>query len=205
MRLWTIHPKHLDAKGLTALWREALLAQKVLQGKTRGYKHHPQLKRFFATGAPVAAVASYLSVVHQEAARRGYRFDRTKISRRRFQGTIEETNGQLFYEWRHLKNKLQARAPESFRACETVTTPEPHPLFRIVDGPVKEWEKVTSTRRRVASEDRVFSRAIKEGEKTELIKRERVFRRSLAEDAEDLATFEERADEPDLLFEDVVI
>lgn len=28
--------RYLDAKGLVALWREALLAQKVLAGETRG-------------------------------------------------------------------------------------------------------------------------------------------------------------------------
>jgi hypothetical protein len=32
MRLWTLHPKYLDARGLVALWREALLVQKVLRG-----------------------------------------------------------------------------------------------------------------------------------------------------------------------------
>ena len=32
MRLWTLHPQYLDAQGLTALWRESLLARKVLQG-----------------------------------------------------------------------------------------------------------------------------------------------------------------------------
>lgn len=37
MRLWSIHPKYLDAKGLVALWREALLAQKVLKGETTGW------------------------------------------------------------------------------------------------------------------------------------------------------------------------
>jgi hypothetical protein len=61
MRLWTLHPQHLDVRGLVALWREALLAQKVLQGRTRGYKHHPQLWRFLACADPVAAVATYLS------------------------------------------------------------------------------------------------------------------------------------------------
>jgi len=30
MRLWTLHPQYLDAQGLVALWREALLA--VLAG-----------------------------------------------------------------------------------------------------------------------------------------------------------------------------
>ncbi len=46
MRLWSLHPKYLDRQGLLAVWREGLLAQKVLQGKTKGYKNHPQLKRF---------------------------------------------------------------------------------------------------------------------------------------------------------------
>ena len=98
MRLWTIHPRHLDAKGLVALWREALLAQKVLQGRTRGYKHHPQLKRFLATPRPVAAVATYLVAVHQEALRRGYEFDESKIASLKFRGRIAETRGQLRYE-----------------------------------------------------------------------------------------------------------
>lgn len=43
MRLWSLHPQYLDAKGLVALWREGLLAQAVLAGQTRGYKRHPQL------------------------------------------------------------------------------------------------------------------------------------------------------------------
>ena len=41
MRLWTLHPQYLDPRGLVALWREALLAQKVLLGRTRGYRAHP--------------------------------------------------------------------------------------------------------------------------------------------------------------------
>ena len=54
MRLWTLHPRYLDRQGLVALWREALLAQKVLQGQTTGYRHHPQLVRFRAMPDPVA-------------------------------------------------------------------------------------------------------------------------------------------------------
>lgn len=54
MRLWTIHPKYLDTRGLTALWREALLARKVLKGLTIGYRHHPQLERFRQQARPVA-------------------------------------------------------------------------------------------------------------------------------------------------------
>lgn len=141
MRLWTIHPKHLDAKGLVALWREALLAQKVLQGLTRGYRHHPQLLRFRATPRPAAALASYLTVVHREAVRRGYRFDAGKIGATRWRGRIVETRGQLLYEWSHLQRKLKARDPARFRGNRSVVAPEPHPLFRIVPGEVQAWEK----------------------------------------------------------------
>jgi len=83
MRLWTLHPKYLDARGLVALWREALLAQKVLRGATRGYRHHPQLRRFSGLANPPAALASYLAAVHEEAVQRGYKFDAAKIGRRR--------------------------------------------------------------------------------------------------------------------------
>lgn len=141
MRLWTLHPKHLDAKGLVALWREALLAQKVLQGGTRGYRHHPQLRRFLATPRPAAALARYLVEVHQESLRRGYHFDAAKIGTDRFRGSITETHGQLLYEWAHLQHKLARRDPTRFHANQSMVRPEPHPLFRIGPGAVREWEK----------------------------------------------------------------
>src|ERR1700753_3542232 len=99
MRLWTLHPKYLDAKGLVALWREALLAQKVLRGKTKGYRHHPQLIRFREHARPVTAIATYLDFVYEEATRRGYQFDGSKIARHRGAIELDETKGQLFYEW----------------------------------------------------------------------------------------------------------
>ena len=142
MRLWTIHPKHLDAKGLVALWREALLAQKVLSRQTQGYRHHPQLARFKAQPNPVAAIASYLQTVHDEAARRGYHFDRRKIRARRTRAKIIETRGQLRYEWQHLRRKLKQRDPSAYAQARRIKLPEPHPLFRIVGGDVREWERV---------------------------------------------------------------
>ena len=50
MRMWSVHPSHLDRAGLVACWRESLLAQAVLAGRTRGYRNHPQLERFCAKG-----------------------------------------------------------------------------------------------------------------------------------------------------------
>jgi hypothetical protein len=142
MRLWTLHPKYLDARGLVALWREALLAQKVLRGETRGYRHHPQLLRFVRTKNPPASLAAYLKAVHDEAERRGYHFDAGKIGERRSRGKLTETRGQLLYEWRHLKRKLKRRDPARLREVTALKTPLPHPLFKIIPGKVREWEKV---------------------------------------------------------------
>ena len=142
MRLWTVHPRYLDPKGLVAAWREALLAQKVLAGGTKGYRHHPQLSRFQAQADPSAAIATFLAGLADEAQKRGYHFDASKIARPRFTGKISETDGQLLYEWKHLLAKLHKRAPELGKRFCKLKQPEPHPLFRIIPGKVREWEKV---------------------------------------------------------------
>jgi hypothetical protein len=141
MRLWTVHPSHLDAKGLVAAWREALLAQKVLGGGTRGYRNHPQLIRFRSQPKPLHAMAAFLRGIADEARSRGYRFDVSKIRRSEPVPRIVETDGQLLYEWRHLRAKLRVRAPALYRRSGRISRPESHPLFRIVSGAVQDWEK----------------------------------------------------------------
>ncbi len=142
MRLWTLHPRYLDSKGLTALWREGLLAQKVLQRKTIGYRRHPQLSRFLSHPRPVAAIATYLAAVLAEAKVRGYRFDAGKIGRSRIRKRIAETRGQLLYERSHLARKLFRRDRLRFFALKNIKKPDPHPIFRIVSGGVREWERI---------------------------------------------------------------
>ena len=142
MRLWTLHPRYLDARGLVALWREALLAQAVIAGRTRGYTRHPQLLRFLESPSPVAAIATYLSAVHAEAVHRGYRFDATKIGAVGPGDAIAATRGQLDYEWKHLQAKLRLRAPSWLAGQALKSGPEPHPLFHIVPGGISSWETV---------------------------------------------------------------
>jgi len=141
MRLWTLHPKYLDARGLVALWREGLLARAVLKRETKGYSHHPQLARFRAHPSPVAAINAYLKIVFVEAETRGYAFDRKKIGRARRRISLKATQGQLAFERRHLLRKLRARSPQAYRLCRRVSALEPHPLFRIVSGGVETWER----------------------------------------------------------------
>ena len=144
MRLWTLHPKHLDPAGLVALWREGLLAQAVLLGRTRGYTKHPQLFRFHALTDPVGAITRYLLVVQQEAASRGYSFDPSRInSTGLLLSRVPETRGQLLYEWSHLGRKLASRNPGWYALHHQGEAPTAHPLFRIVPGKVRSWEHPT--------------------------------------------------------------
>ncbi len=140
MRLWSLHPRYLDPQGLVALWREALLAQAVLAGKTRGYTRHPQLARFRQAPDPVACIAAYLGEVHAEASRRGYRFDAGKIGPVAGAAPLTVTEGQLRYEGGHLAAKLAERSPGWLDRLPAAGLPEPHPLFRVAEGGIADWE-----------------------------------------------------------------
>ncbi|MGC1953765.1 MAG: pyrimidine dimer DNA glycosylase/endonuclease V [Gammaproteobacteria bacterium] len=146
MRLWTLHPRYLDARGLVAAWREALLAQAVLRGRTTGYTRHPQLTRFRESRSPVASIGCYLFALHKEATRRGYRFNQRRIARPGLRIRLGATVGQLEYEWRHLKAKLAVRDTAWLAGLHRVRRPEAHPVFRVVSGGVEAWE--TGRRRR---------------------------------------------------------
>lgn len=141
MRLWTVHPKYLDVRGLVALWRETLLAQKVLQGNTKGYRNHPQLIRFKEKVNPVAYMATYLRCIHKEAVSRGYNFDESKIAAGHSRKQMKCSRGQLLFEWQHLQTKLELRDPVKYAEIKQYVCPEAHPLFVIVDGDVETWER----------------------------------------------------------------
>jgi len=147
MRLWALHPRYLDAPGLVALWREALLARAVLRGRTTGYRRHPQLNRFKSHVAPRSAINAYLAIVYSESERRGYSFDSRKLGPVRDRSRIHVTSGQLDHEWQHLLAKLRSRSPRVYQQWRGLELPEPHPLFKIVAGPVEEWERAKLTGR----------------------------------------------------------
>jgi hypothetical protein len=145
VRIWTLHPQYLDPQGLVALWRESLLARAVLRGQTKGYRFHPQLQRFQQHTAPRSAINSYLAGVLSEAQARGYSFDATKVGPVRSRAKIIAAEGQLRYEWHHLLEKLRLRSPAQYRRFRDLSEPLPHPLFRIVAGPVAPWERVAAS------------------------------------------------------------
>ena len=140
MRLWSLHPEYLDSKGLVALWREALLAKHVLEGKTKGYKNHPQLDRFKQSVNPIETINQYLAEVYKEACNRDYNFDKEKINWNFKSRKLTVTSGQLDYETNHLLNKLQKRDPGKFRQLKIKKRVKPHPLFELIKGEIEEWE-----------------------------------------------------------------
>jgi hypothetical protein len=142
MRIWSLHPGYLDAKGLVALWRETLLAKHVLEGRTKGYKNHPQLHRFKELKKPLDGINHYLSEVYLEASARGYSFDRNKIDWKFKPVVMNVTKGQRDYEVMHLLNKLKIRDPEKYNLLKDKKTFKTHPLFKVVPGKIADWEIV---------------------------------------------------------------
>lgn len=151
MRLWSIHPRFLDTQGLLALWREGLLAKKVLEGKTKGYTAHPQLRRFRNYHEPLAAINSFLYYVLTEALARGFQFDKNKIDAPSplFQ-VIPVTDGQIAFEINHLAAKLSKRDVERHRILRDSAHNDEllcNPVFYVVSGGIEEWEKTAEPRR----------------------------------------------------------
>ena len=140
MRLWSLHPKHLDPQGLVALWREGLLARAVLHEQTRGYRNHPQLDRFKAHPHPLRAIDAYLAVVQDDATARGYNFDRGKLGHTHAVDAIDVTHGQLAHERQHLLGKLAVRNPALQLQWQDAAL-DVHPLFHPVPGGVAAWER----------------------------------------------------------------
>lgn len=140
MRLWSLHPKYLDTKGLVALWRETLLAKQVLEGKTQGYKNHPQLERFKTITSPLDAINQYLQEVFNESQIRGYFFDGNKFNPDFTPVSIPVNKGQLDFEVEHLMDKLSTRTPEKYHLMKEFYFFDPHPIFSVVEGGIEDWE-----------------------------------------------------------------
>jgi len=117
-----------------------LLAQAVLQGKTRGYKNHPQLDRFKSHPNPLGAIGYYLREVYTEAKKRGYKFNAAKIGSHAVSRAIRTTSGQLEFESKHLHSKLETRSQTDFIRLAGEKKLDPHPLFHIVKGDIEDWE-----------------------------------------------------------------
>lgn len=144
MRLWSIRFDWLDPIGLVALWRESLLAKSVIEGNTIGYRNHPQLLRFKSYLSPFNAINTYLLYVKEEADRRGFLFDESKI----LQSSVDKgikiavSQGQLDYELQLLKKKITLRSKNKLEVVFNNESGQPNSLFISYKGPIEPWEKI---------------------------------------------------------------
>jgi hypothetical protein len=143
MRLWSLNPDYLDRAGLLAVWREGLLARKVIEGETKGYKNHPQLIRFNDCEVPLLAINSYLYYIFLESKLRGYSFDKSKVSGDRLKHIITVTRGQIRFELKHLLKKLKKRDSNKYKEVKDITHDkiELNPIFIQIDGEIEYWER----------------------------------------------------------------
>lgn len=145
MRLWSIDPKYLDRIGLIALWREGLLARKVFEGKTKGYKKHSQLERFSNYPDKIKAIDSYLFQVYKEAFARNYSFDLSKIKDFNEELKIPISFGQIHYEFSHLPKKLKRRDRKKYLLNKNQPEILANEIFTINKDMLdpESWEKGT--------------------------------------------------------------
>lgn len=167
MRLWTIHPTFLDNEGLHGLWREGLLAQKIIEDPTHGRSNNPQIARFRNHVSPISILGAYLWTVGHEGMERGFKYNVARIEDPPMLGSIMVPKGssgdpripvteeQIRFEFDHLFSKLEERDPVSlekilnYSVQSTIKYREDfrlkaiNPAFRIVVGPIESWEKVS--------------------------------------------------------------
>ena len=141
MRLWSIHPNYLDTRGLCGLWREGIMARNALLGKGHGYRNHPQLLRFKKQDNPLIFIDTYLLCVYNESIKRNYHFNRDLFGFNFTDLKIDVTDGQVLYEFKHLKRKLKTRDFEKYSKLKEIKFPEVNPVFKVVIGDIESWEK----------------------------------------------------------------
>ena len=145
MRIWSVSPEYLDTVGLVACWRETLLAKHVLEGKTKGYKNHPQLERFKNQDEPLVYINAFLYEIYKEALKRNYKFDLTKIDLnlvKKFKHPLKVNDKQLKYEFNHLQNKLKVRDKKKYLENNLVKNVKPNLILTVVKGNIENWERV---------------------------------------------------------------
>lgn len=153
MRLWSIHPEYLDRKGFLGVWREGLLAKKVLEGKTKGYKNHPQLTRFKKYKKPLLAINTYLTQIYNEGRKRGYKLDKNKIEFINLKKIMFVSSKQVEFEFKHLLKKLKLRDRKKYKELLLVKKPKVNPIFKVRIGKIEKWEKDQKIKERKGREN----------------------------------------------------
>ena len=121
-----------------------MLAKRVLEGGTKGYKNHPQLLRFYEHPTPLVAINFYLNEIYMESLERGYFFDKSKIGDCINCMQMEVSFGQIDYEKEHLYKKLLIRDKPRAEKLKNSKTVCANSIFKMCAGSIAPWEKIFS-------------------------------------------------------------
>ena len=142
MRLWSLHPRYLDPKGLVALWREALARPGRAPGAIPGdIATIPSCSDSARSPLRVAASPSTFGPCTRNRSSEATASTGARLCTGGTVARVDVTRGQLDFEWRHLLAKLEKRNPPVLEALQNTGDPAPHPLFRVVPGAIEEWER----------------------------------------------------------------
>jgi len=146
MRIWSIHPKYLDSKRLTAQWREALLCRAVLEGKTKGYTKHPQFLRVKEHPQPMRFINQFLIEIWNEGTERNFKFDKSKLVAHGYIEPfipMEVSEDQLEYEFLHMLDKLDEFHEQRMLNLQYFNEDGvvPNELFVVIPGNIMDFEK----------------------------------------------------------------
>ena len=89
----------------------------------------------------MSAINLYLNYIFEESLKRNYNFNNTKLTPKKEKFFLNITEGQLIYEFAHLKNKLKTRDKKRFQELLKVNFPKENPFFKKIKGDKEEWEK----------------------------------------------------------------
>jgi hypothetical protein len=153
MRIWTVYPRHLDTRGMVALWREALLLRRFFWGKPAGTGTTPCHSGFVSwrTCPGPSPIISRLSPRGRAKGGPGSTGRKSRPERSRFRSTRppgkSPANGNPFFRSSREGVPTSSNRPVPCRVLS------PHPLFRIVEGLVRDWEKIPRIRKKDPAPD----------------------------------------------------
>lgn len=133
MRIWKVHPKYLDQKGLSGQWFEAIIAKNSLISKDGYWYNNPQMDIFKNSEDPIDAVNSYLEEVWVEGIRRGYKFKSEYFDDYCPLVTIPITHEDLYSDMNLLGDRVHKRDIDWYNDIwMTGMRVVPHPLFKVI-------------------------------------------------------------------------
>lgn len=146
MRVWTIHPKYLNRKELSACWHDGLRALKVLSEPEKYQRFYEGLSVFRVQSEPVYALAKYLQAIGKEGVKRGLQMDLSLLPEvpKDFRLKIPVSEERIASERKLLTKRLAGLGRWHLRKFQSMLPGRTNPLFFVQnDNHPSPWEIIS--------------------------------------------------------------